>query len=64
MEMKAWTWLKVFPSFDNSQKFFSALVTFYSKFLGYFSNLDFHVILHVILHIIDCQSFKSSQENV
>ena len=37
-----------FPYFDNSHKFFSALLTFYSKFAGYFSNHDFHVILHVI----------------
>ena len=44
MEMKARTWLKAFPSFDNSHKFFSALATFYRKFVGYFSNLDFHVI--------------------
>ena len=44
MEMK----VKVFPSFDNSHKIFSALVSFYSKFAGYFSNLGFHVILHVI----------------
>ena len=48
MEMKAWAWLKAFPSFDKSQKNISALVTFYRKFAGYFSNLDFHVILHVI----------------
>ena len=45
MEMKA---LKGFPSFDNSHKIFLALVTFYSKFAGYFSNPDFHLILHVI----------------
>ena len=43
MEMKAWAWLKAFPSFDNSQKNVSALATFYRKFAGYFSNLDFHV---------------------
>ena len=30
-------------SCDNSQEIFLALVTFYSKFPGYFSNLDFHV---------------------
>ena len=35
--------LKAFPSCDNFQKIFLALVTFYSKFPGYFSNLDFHV---------------------
>ena len=49
MEMKAWTWLRAFPSFYDSHKFFPVLVTFYSKFTGYFSDLDFHVILHVIL---------------
>ena len=43
--------------------------TFYSKFAGYFSNLDFNI--HVIKFfstnddlrkIIDCQSFKNSQK--
>ena len=34
---------KAFPSFDNSQKIFSALVTLYSKFLDYSNNLHFHV---------------------
>ena len=31
------------PFSDNSEQTFSALITFYSKFPGYFSNLDFHV---------------------
>ena len=48
MEIQAWSWLKASPSFDNSQKILLALVTFYSKFAGYFSDLDFHVIFHVI----------------
>ena len=48
MEIKAWTWLKAYRFSDNSQKNVLALVTFYSKFAGYFSNRDLHVILHVM----------------
>ena len=65
--------LKASPSFDNSQNIFLVLVNFYSKRARYFSNLDFHIIFHVInsstqmkmlRKIIECESFKNSQENI
>ena len=37
-----------FPSLDDSKKKIFKPQSLYSKFAGYSSNLDFHVIFHVI----------------